>query len=348
MSEQKALLLTSKKGPLVVGNRPIPKPGKGEVLVKVKAAGLNPVDWKIQELGIFIPEDGYPAVLGTDIAGDIVEVGEGVDQAGLSKGTRVYFQGSYSSSNKAGFQQYCTIAADMVAKIPSNLSYSQAASIPVAYVCAAYGIFVNEPIGGGLNPKWDPSVKFTGQHALVLGGSTSVGQYAIQLLSKVLGFSTVIAYASHQHADYLKSLGATHVLDRHSVPTDKLASSVREITKQAPLRFVYDTVGGEEARNVGYSLLGDVGSVCCTDPFIKGRNENGKREFGVLGIVHMPSHRPAGLLVMKNLDKLVADGVIVPNRIYELPVGLEKIVEGLEILKGNKSGGAKVIGHPED
>ena len=86
MSEQKALLLTSKKGPLAIGTRPIPQPGKGQVLVKIKAVGLNPVDWKIQDYGIFVPDDGYPAVLGTDIAGDVVEAGEGVE---LAEGTRV-------------------------------------------------------------------------------------------------------------------------------------------------------------------------------------------------------------------------------------------------------------------
>ncbi|KAL0570400.1 hypothetical protein V5O48_011558 [Marasmius crinis-equi] len=347
MPDQKALLLEKKQGSLIVGTRPIPKPGPGQLLVKVRAAGLNPVDWKIQEYGIFVPEEGYPVVLGTDIAGDVVEVGEGVDQAHWPKGTRVLV-GSYGLSDRAGFQQYTLIAADMAAKVPSNLSYSQAASISVAFVCAAYGIYAEEPIGGTLNPKWDPNVKYTGQHALVIGGSTSVGQYAIQILRKILGFTTVIAYASAQHEEHLKSLGATHVLDRHSVPAGKLFSAVRTITGEVPLKFVFDTLGGDEIRDIGYSLLGEGGQCCSVDPRVETKKENGKRQFGVLGIVHYPSHRPAGLHLMRNLEKWVADGLILPNRIYELPTGLEKIVEGLAIVKGNKAGGAKVIGHPED
>ena len=73
---QKALLLEAKFGKFIVGTRPVPKPGPGEVLVKVKAAALNPVDWKAHKNGRFL--ETFPAVLGTDIAGDVEELGEGV------------------------------------------------------------------------------------------------------------------------------------------------------------------------------------------------------------------------------------------------------------------------------
>jgi NADPH:quinone reductase-like Zn-dependent oxidoreductase len=74
---QKALQLTSKQGSFeLVSNQPIYKPGPGYVLVKILATSLNPVDWKVQEMGIFV--DRYPAILGTDIAGEVVELGEGV------------------------------------------------------------------------------------------------------------------------------------------------------------------------------------------------------------------------------------------------------------------------------
>jgi NADPH:quinone reductase-like Zn-dependent oxidoreductase len=83
--QQKALLLTEKQGNFRVGSRSIPSPGTGQLLVKVQSAALNPVDYKIQELGIFV--DHYPAVLGTDIAGIVEEVGEGVEN--FSKGDNV-------------------------------------------------------------------------------------------------------------------------------------------------------------------------------------------------------------------------------------------------------------------
>jgi len=83
---QKAFLLESKQGKFVVDTRPIPKPGPGELLVKVLATSLNPVDWKIQKYGAFIND--FPAVLGTDGAGEVQEVGEGVTT--FSKGDKVY------------------------------------------------------------------------------------------------------------------------------------------------------------------------------------------------------------------------------------------------------------------
>ncbi|KAF5336259.1 hypothetical protein D9758_016049 [Tetrapyrgos nigripes] len=116
MSEQKALLLDSKQGQFVVST--IPKPTSvpsGELLVKVKAAALNPVDWKIQSFGVFV--ENYPAVLGTDIAGDVEEVGEGV--TGFSKGDRVVFQGFFTN-DYAGFQQYTRVPAEIAAKADSG------------------------------------------------------------------------------------------------------------------------------------------------------------------------------------------------------------------------------------
>jgi len=85
-STQKALVIDKKQGKFQLADIPIPKPGYGEILVKVQAAALNPVDWKIRKYGVLIDE--YPAVVGSDIAGDVEDVGPGV--TGFVKGDRVY------------------------------------------------------------------------------------------------------------------------------------------------------------------------------------------------------------------------------------------------------------------
>ncbi len=74
--QQKTLFLESQYGDFVVRPAPVPKPGSGELLIKVKATALNPVDWKIQKHGAFVSD--YPAVLGSDIAGEVAALGEGV------------------------------------------------------------------------------------------------------------------------------------------------------------------------------------------------------------------------------------------------------------------------------
>jgi len=85
-STQKALVIDKKEGSFQLTDIAIPKPGYGEILVKVQAAALNPVDWKIRKYGVLIDE--YPAVVGSDIAGDVEDVGLGV--TGFVKGDRVY------------------------------------------------------------------------------------------------------------------------------------------------------------------------------------------------------------------------------------------------------------------
>lgn len=84
-SKQKVLYVESKGGKFVIGEKDIQKPGPGELLVKILASALNPADWKIQKYAVFIEE--YPAILGGDIAGDVVELGEGV--TGFAVGDRV-------------------------------------------------------------------------------------------------------------------------------------------------------------------------------------------------------------------------------------------------------------------
>jgi D-arabinose 1-dehydrogenase-like Zn-dependent alcohol dehydrogenase len=77
---QKALLLDGKLGKFSLGAAPVPNPGPGEILVKIKTASLNPVDWMIQKLDGFLPIETFPAILGADISGDVEEIGEGVTE----------------------------------------------------------------------------------------------------------------------------------------------------------------------------------------------------------------------------------------------------------------------------
>ncbi len=83
--QQKSLFVEEKQGPFVVRSNDVPTPAKGEVLIKIAAAGLNPLDWKIQKFGVMVEK--YPAVLGLDIAGEVEAVGEGVE--GWVKGDKV-------------------------------------------------------------------------------------------------------------------------------------------------------------------------------------------------------------------------------------------------------------------
>ncbi|KAJ3901126.1 chaperonin 10-like protein [Lentinula edodes] len=341
MATQQSLVLESKQGNFIISERPIPHLEPGELLVKVQAAGLNPVDWKIQAAGFLV--ESYPAVLGSDVAGDVEQVGEGVE--GWAKGDRVFFQGFYRNK-RAAFQQYTTIPADLVAKIPSRYTYSQAASIPVSFTCAIYGLYAPKPIGLGLNPTIDPLIKQTGQAVFVYGGGTTVGMYATQLL-RYMEFSPIIVYASSKHMVHLLSLGATHVIDRHEVSSGNLPSEVAKITEK-PLKFAFDAVGNAEAQEASMNCLTEGGELVTVNSTTKTDRDDGKTMLAVFGTVHLPHTRAFGKVLYEKLPLLIEQNVVVPARIEDLPNGLKGIVHGLQRLKRNEVSGMKLIGHPQE
>ncbi|THU85544.1 GroES-like protein [Dendrothele bispora CBS 962.96] len=347
-SEQKALFLESKQGRFVVSSTPKPtSPPAGELIVKIQATALNPADWKIQAFGVIYEK--YPVILGYDIAGDVEEVGEGV--VGFQKGDRVFFQADFLNEY-AGFQQYARVRADFVAHIPKQLSYSQAASIPLGMATAALGLYVNQPSGIGLNPLFESSKDYSGQAALVIGGSTSVGQYVIQLL-RYIKFGHIITYASGHHSEYLKSLGATHCIDRKQVPLTQLPEVVKKLTAK-PVKVVYDVTSEDiESQSVGYGILTDDDGrmVLAAESKLQDGDGNGnskKTVVRVFGFILLPVNDEFGKIMYKKLNKLIEDGHLVPNRVEDLPNGLGGIVDGLERSKKDQVSGVKLIAHPQD
>ncbi|KIJ27305.1 hypothetical protein M422DRAFT_94435, partial [Sphaerobolus stellatus SS14] len=171
MVYQKALVVPQPHAKFEVADVPIPKPGKDEILVKVHSTALNPVDWRIQKFAFLVSE--YPAILGMDAAGVVEEVGEDVTK--FQKGDKVFHGGNFNNRNGT-FQQHVIVSADFAAKLPSNISFDQAASIPLCLMTAAVGLYVKD--GAGLQAPWDGGEgKCSGQSILIYGGASSVGQY---------------------------------------------------------------------------------------------------------------------------------------------------------------------------
>ncbi|PPQ66682.1 hypothetical protein CVT24_008835 [Panaeolus cyanescens] len=164
----KALFLESKFGEFIIKDIPTPTPGPGEVLIKVKATALNPIDWKMHRYGIYL--EHYPALLGCELAGDVEDVGEGVER--FKKGDRVFVQADLPPA-KASFQQYAIALAATTALIPESLSYDEAASIPVG-LSTAYAAFFNpNPTGLGLEQPTstnNTNANHAGEPIVVLGG----------------------------------------------------------------------------------------------------------------------------------------------------------------------------------
>jgi NADPH:quinone reductase-like Zn-dependent oxidoreductase len=212
--ENRALWLPKRGAKFEVGPAPYTPPGPDEVVVRVHAVAVNPVDGMPGfAYRVVLPWLTFPAVIGADVAGEVVEAGAGVTR--LHPGDRVlgHAVGLERSRNRAAegaFQKYTVLMQHMVSPIPGDLSFEQAAVLPLALSTAATGLFQPDHLALPLPTIGPPDRHET---VLVWGASTSVGSNAVQL-ARSAGYR-VIATASPRNFDYVRSLGAAAAADYH-------------------------------------------------------------------------------------------------------------------------------------
>jgi NADPH:quinone reductase-like Zn-dependent oxidoreductase len=210
-----ALWLPKRGAQFEVSPAPYTPPGPHQVVVRARALAVNPIDGMPGfAYRIVLPWLTFPAIVGSDVAGEVVEVGPGVTR--LRPGDRVagHALGVEKSQNRpaeGAFQEYVVLMEHMVAVLPESLSFEQAAVLPLALSTAASGMFQQDQLGLTL-----PGIGSAGrpETVLVWGGSTSVGSNAIQL-ARNAGYR-VVATASPRNFDYVRSLGAAGAVDYHS------------------------------------------------------------------------------------------------------------------------------------
>ncbi|EMD31433.1 hypothetical protein CERSUDRAFT_60078 [Gelatoporia subvermispora B] len=347
-TEQKVLFLTKKHGEWEVGTAEVSTPGPGQLLIKVEATALNPAEWKIQVFGVLVEE--YPAILGVDAAGTVEAVGEGV--TGFAVGDRVLIRG-YFVKDKGTFQQYALAEAAVSVRIPKNMTFDQAASIPLALTTAALALF--DPSGAGLPPSWEESGrgKFAGKPFVIFGGATSVGQYGVSSpsdptiqLAKLSGFSPIIATASPSNANYLCSLGATHVLDR-ALALDVLLAEVSKITGGTPVELAFDTVPLPSVEFPA-SVLAPGGTLATVWPAIDDSHRAAAPGKKVVGVIRSTSRDATMYRLFEKLPALLESGDVKPNRVEILPGGLAGIAAGLKRMEKGEVSGIKLVAHPHE
>ncbi|KAH9847267.1 GroES-like protein [Lenzites betulinus] len=346
---QKALVVSAPGAAYVVGESVVPQPGPKEILVKLHAVGLNPVDWKISLPAFASIAPPYPIVVGTDGAGTVVDVGQEV--VGFRKGDRVLFPGTMDVRAYAAFQEYSTIPAEFAAQIPANISFEEAATIPGTLSSAALA-FYNEVESLGLKPFWEEDGKtlYAGKPILILGGAASIGQYAIQL-ARASGFNPIITTASPRNAALLTSLGATSVIDR-SLPDETIIEDAQKLTEGAPIEFVFDAIALPETEVLGYKALAPGGALVLvlpdTIPAELKKDGDNKRVAFFRGVVHLPHNRVTGAEAFKRVTQWLEQGIIRPNAFEVLPDGLAGIPAGLERLKNNQVSAKKLVARPQE
>ncbi|XP_031272611.1 2-methylene-furan-3-one reductase-like [Pistacia vera] len=206
---------------LKLGEFPLPTPLQNQLLVQVRAAALNPIDSKRRQRPIF-PSD-FPVVPGCDMAGVVVAKGSRVTKFNI--GDEVY--GNIQDFNAEGklkqlgtLAEFIVVEESVVAEKPKNLSFEEAASLPLAVQTAIEGF---------------ETAKFKeGQTIFIVGGAGGVGTLVVQLAKHLYGASYIVATTSTPKVEYVKNLGADKVIDYKK-------TSYEEIEEK--FDFLYDTIG---------------------------------------------------------------------------------------------------------
>jgi NADPH:quinone reductase-like Zn-dependent oxidoreductase len=250
MKPNRALRIHAYGGPdgLKLDEIPVPIPAAGQVLVQVKAAGVNGLDWKIREGFV---RDAFPlalpAVLGIELAGVVIQTGPGVSR--LKVGGRVMG----SLGGLGAYADYVAIDEAKLSLTPEPLTDVAAAALPVATLTAWQALRADGEV-------------YPGQRVLIHGAAGGVGGFAVQF-AKAAG-ATVFATASATSREHVLSLGADTVIDRSS---DRFEDRVKDID------LVLDLVGGETLDRSWQVLTPDGVIVSTAAPDVAARAPTGRR-----------------------------------------------------------------------
>ncbi|WP_339251035.1 NADP-dependent oxidoreductase [Paenibacillus sp. FSL P2-0136] len=206
------------KTPLLSADRPMPEIGEQDVLAEIHAASINPIDFKIRDgkLRMLLKYE-LPLILGNDFSGVIIQVGDKVKK--FKRGDKIY--GRPRKSRIGTFAEYIAVHEDDIALKPRNLSFEEAASIPLVGLTSYQALH-------------DILQLSAGQKVLIQAGAGGVGTFAIQL-AKAMGLY-VATTASEAGAELVKSLGADQVINYKTEQFDQVLHDYDG---------VYDTIGGE-------------------------------------------------------------------------------------------------------
>lgn len=309
----------------------IPTCGDSDVLVEIHAASLNPIDFKIRDGQVkFVRSYKFPLILGHDLAGVVVDVGSKVTR--FKKGDKVY---SRPQNDRIGsLAQFIAVDESELAHMPKNLTFAEAASIPLVGLTSWQALF-------------DVAGMKRGDRVFIQAGAGGIGTFAIQL-AKHFG-AYVITTTSPRNTDFVRSLGADEIIDYTSQKFEEVLKNVD---------IVFDTLGGD-ALYKSFQVLrpnGHVVSISGT-PDQRLADDMGlgflKRE--ILRLVGMKANRlaakvkgyyrfifmtPSGTQLAE-IAKLIEDGKIKP--IVDKEFSFEEAQKALDYLELGRSRGKVVV-----
>lgn len=281
-----------------------PQPAAGEVLVRVKATSINPLDWAIRE-GYLQEYVSLPYLLGSDVSGDIEALGEGVE--GLQVGMPIY---GMKGLRGGGFAEYTTMLPTELAAKPTTLGYKEAAAVPHAALTAWQSLFDI----AGLQP---------GQKILIHAAAGGVGHYAVQF-AKLKG-AYVIGTGSANNEAFVRGLGADEFIDYPNVPFESVVKD---------MDVVFDTVGYDTTVR-SLQVLKAGGTLVCIvtppPPEVAAQHNVVVKFYGA----HPDSTQ------LTEIGKLIDAGKVTPSISHVLQIG--QVQEALQLSQGRHVRGKLVM-----
>lgn len=305
----KAVQIESYGGSQVIkiNNAERPTLTEGHIIVEVKAAGVNPVDWKIREgylKGMMTLN--FPATLGGDFSGVVVEA----DGKQFKKGDEVFGQAGLWRGGSGSFAEFAAADINTVSLKPKKVNHVEAAALPLAAV-SAYQVLVEH-------------IKLSkGKKILIHGGAGGIGTFAIQIAKNVGAY--VSSTAATQDLEYVKDLGADEVIDYKKQAFETTAKDYDA---------VFDTVGGETYTK-SFTILKNGGIIVS---MVEQANEGLMKQYGVTSIGQYTQINPE---VLGKIAGLVENGVLKVHVDKTFP--LEKTAEALDYLQNGNPKGKVVI-----
>jgi len=341
-------LVVQEGGVAAIEEVPVPELGDGNLLIKTKAIAINPTDWK------HIKHRSKPGVLaGCDFAGEVVKVGPNISpRVSWKVGDRVsgsVHGGTYT--DRGSFAEYVKADDVLLWSIPDETSYEDAVTLNVGTGTAVQSLFHPDRLG-----MVEPPEKVAeGTWVFIYGGSTSVGQNAIQL-AHLAGYKVITAASPRSH-DITKSLGADAVFDYHD---EEIVSKVKNVSGDS-IRVALDTFSEGVSQIITVNVIAPAGGKVITILSVSTEAAELRPEvtiastffyyvFGtpwMLGDIQMSANLGDQLQVSKfmveKLPKLIKDGTLKPQKLKLFEGGLEELYKGLEYMMSGQVNAEKVV-----
>jgi len=293
---------------------PVPDPGVGDVQIRIKAAGVNPVDWKIRE-GLLkeVMPHSFPIVLGWDASGIVTAIGPQVDR--FSVGDEVYAYCRKATVQDGAYAEFIVLPENNIALKPKNMSFEEAATIPLAALTAYQSLI-------------DAAHLKRGERILIHAAAGGVGGFAVQIAH---GFEAyVIGTASQHNHAYVRTLGADAVIDytQHDVAAVVKASSPEGVD------VVYDCVGGQALEQAPLLMKPEGRIVTIVDPV----QAQTLKEQGIdAQFVFVAPHAQQ----LMELTRMVEAGQLRTEVSVKLPI--EEVVKAHELIETHHTKGKIVL-----